>query len=69
MVNFGKGASAAPLEELDVVCVLGAKRQKCRQTDKFVIVTEAAVQPKMNRKKMADLIFNKFGFGHALFET
>ena len=38
-------------------------------SDKFVLVTEAAVQPKMNRKKMADLIFNKFGFGHALFET
>ena len=33
------------------------------------MVTEAAVQPQENRNKMAEIIFEKFNFGAALFET
>lgn len=38
-------------------------------SDKCILVTEAALQPKKNREKMADLIFDKFGFGYVMFET
>jgi actin-related protein 2 len=33
-----------------------------------VLVTEAAKNPKKNRAKMAEIMFEKFGFGHVLFE-
>lgn len=33
-----------------------------------VLVTEAARNPKKNRAKMAEIMFEKFGFGHVLFE-
>lgn len=38
-------------------------------SNKCIMVTEAAVQPPKNREMMADIIFNKFGFGACLFET
>ena len=40
-----------------------------KMKDKGIIVTEAAVQPRKNRDKMAEVIFEKFGFGACLFET
>ncbi|CAI2372658.1 unnamed protein product [Moneuplotes crassus] len=36
--------------------------------DKNVLLTEAAVSPKKNRIKMADVMFNKFGWGGLTFE-
>ena len=40
-----------------------------KMKDKGIIVTEAAVQPRKNRDKMAEKIFETFGFGACLFET
>ena len=37
--------------------------------DKNVLLTEAAVNPKKNRIKMADVMFNKFGWGGLTFEV
>lgn len=37
-------------------------------SDKNVLLTEAAVNPKKNRIKMADVMFNKFGWGGLTFE-
>lgn len=34
-----------------------------------ILLTEAACNPKKNRYKMADVMFNKFGFGGITFET
>lgn len=36
---------------------------------KKILVTEAAMNPTKNREKMAELIFERFGFGGAYFET
>lgn len=33
-----------------------------------VLITEAARNPKKNRQKMAEILFEKFGFGKVLFE-
>jgi actin-related protein 2 len=33
-----------------------------------ILVTEAAMNPKKNRAMMAQLLFEKFGFGHVMFE-
>ncbi len=36
---------------------------------KKILVTEAALNPKKNREKMAELIFEKYGFGGCYFES
>ena len=33
-----------------------------------ILVTEAAMNPKKNRAMMAKMLFEKFGFGHVMFE-
>jgi actin-related protein 2 len=33
-----------------------------------ILITEAARNPKKNRAKMAEIMFEKFGFGNVLFE-
>jgi len=38
-------------------------------SDKKILVTEAALNPKKNREKMAELIFEKHGFGGCMFES
>lgn len=38
-------------------------------SDKKILVTEAALNPKKNREKMAELIFEKHGFAGCLFES
>lgn len=37
--------------------------------DKKILVTEAALNPTKNREKMAELIFEKHGFGGCMFES
>ena len=39
------------------------------RSDKFLLVTEAALNPKQNRIKMAELIFESQNFGACMFET
>jgi len=34
-----------------------------------ILVTEAALNPKKNREKMAEVIFETFGFSHCMFES
>ncbi len=34
-----------------------------------ILVTEAALNPKKNREKMAELIFEKHGFAGCMFES
>jgi actin-related protein 2 len=36
---------------------------------KKILVTEAALNPKKNREKMAEYIFEKHGFGACMFES
>jgi actin-related protein 2 len=38
-------------------------------SDKKILVTEAALNPKKNREKMAEQIFEKHGFGGCMFES
>lgn len=38
-------------------------------SDKKILVTEAALNPKKNREKMAELIFERHGFAGCLFES
>ena len=38
-------------------------------SDKKILVTEAALNPKKNREKMAELIFEKHGFSGCMFES
>ena len=33
-----------------------------------ILITEAAMNPRKNRAKMANIMFERFGFGHVLFE-
>ena len=33
-----------------------------------ILITEAAMNPKQNRVKMAEIMFEKFGFGHVYFQ-
>jgi len=33
-----------------------------------ILITEAALNPKKNRAKMAEILFEKFGFGGVMFE-
>ena len=37
--------------------------------EKKMLVTEAALNPKKNREKMAELIFERYGFGGCMFES
>lgn len=37
-------------------------------SDHKILITEAARNPKKNRQKMAEILFEKFGFGGVLFE-
>ena len=39
------------------------------KSDKFLLVTEAALNPRQNREKMAQCIFETQNFGACLFET
>lgn len=39
------------------------------KSDKFLLVTEAALNPRENREKMAECLFESHGFGACLFET
>ena len=36
--------------------------------DHKILITEAARNPKKNRAKMAEILFEKFGFGGVMFE-
>jgi actin-related protein 2 len=36
--------------------------------DHKILITEAAMNPKGHRKKMAEIMFEKFGFGHVYFQ-
>jgi actin-related protein 2 len=38
-------------------------------TGKRILVTEAALNPRKNREKMAELIFEHFNFSHCIFES
>ena len=38
-------------------------------SNKKILVTEAALNPKKNREKMAEYIFEKHGFSHCMFES
>lgn len=38
-------------------------------TESRILVTEAALNPKKNREKMAEVIFEHFGFSHCMFES
>jgi len=40
-----------------------------KMNDKKILVTEAALNPKANREKLAELIFEKFNFSGCYFET
>lgn len=37
--------------------------------DQKVMLTEAAMNPKQNREKMAEIFFEKLGFGHIKVEV
>ena len=39
------------------------------KSDKFLLVTEAALNPRENREKMAETLFEQHNFGACLFET
>ena len=39
------------------------------KSDKFLLITEAALNPKQNREKMAQMLFEEHNFGACLFET
>lgn len=38
-------------------------------TESKILVTEAALNPRKNREKMAEIIFERFGFSHCMFES